>query len=108
MAAHVISKIGGDSLDVIKIRRALLSVSDKTGLVELGLMLQSHGVELLSTGGTAAALVHGQSTVSRSQGRFGQRRMVSPRRAVPGRARYNSLQRHIRTACVTMRLCWFC
>ena len=56
MSAHVISKIGGDSLDVIKIRRALLSVSDKTGLVELGLKLQSHGVELLSTGGTAAAL----------------------------------------------------
>jgi len=40
----------------MKIRRALLSVSDKTGLVELGRGLAAHGVELLSTGGTAAAL----------------------------------------------------
>ncbi len=38
------------------IRRALLSVSDKTGLVELGKALAGYGVELLSTGGTAAAL----------------------------------------------------
>lgn len=40
----------------MKIRRALLSVSDKTGLVELARGLAAHGVELLSTGGTAAAL----------------------------------------------------
>ncbi len=40
----------------IKITRALLSVSDKTGLVELGQRLASNGVELVSTGGTAAAL----------------------------------------------------
>ena len=38
------------------IRRALLSVSDKTGLVEFAGFLASSGVELLSTGGTAAAL----------------------------------------------------
>jgi len=38
------------------IRRALLSVSDKTGLIELGLALAARGVELLSTGGSAAAL----------------------------------------------------
>ena len=38
------------------LRRALLSVSDKTGLVELGQALVGRGVELLSTGGTAAAL----------------------------------------------------
>ncbi len=36
--------------------RALLSVSDKSGLVELGQVLANHGVELVSTGGTAAAL----------------------------------------------------
>ena len=36
--------------------RALLSVSDKTGLVELGRGLIDHGVELVSTGGTARAL----------------------------------------------------
>ena len=40
----------------LKIARALLSVSDKTGLIELGQALAGHGVELVSTGGTAAAL----------------------------------------------------
>jgi phosphoribosylaminoimidazolecarboxamide formyltransferase/IMP cyclohydrolase len=38
------------------LKRALLSVSDKTGLVELGRALAGRGVELLSTGGTARAL----------------------------------------------------
>jgi phosphoribosylaminoimidazolecarboxamide formyltransferase/IMP cyclohydrolase len=39
-----------------QIRRALLSVSDKTGLVEFARHLRRFGVELLSTGGTARAL----------------------------------------------------
>ncbi|MBL6957542.1 MAG: bifunctional phosphoribosylaminoimidazolecarboxamide formyltransferase/IMP cyclohydrolase [Rhodospirillales bacterium] len=39
-----------------KIRRALISVSDKTGLVEFGKFLSSQGVEILSTGGSAKAL----------------------------------------------------
>ena len=38
------------------IRRALLSVTDKTGLVEFAKRLAEFGVELISTGGTAAAL----------------------------------------------------
>ena len=38
------------------IRRALLSVSDKTGVVEFATMLAARGVELLSTGGTAKLL----------------------------------------------------
>jgi phosphoribosylaminoimidazolecarboxamide formyltransferase/IMP cyclohydrolase len=38
------------------IRRALLSVSDKTGLVDFATMLAARGVELLSTGGTARLL----------------------------------------------------
>ena len=38
------------------IRRALLSVYDKAGLVELARRLSSLGVELVSTGGTAGAL----------------------------------------------------
>ena len=42
--------------DLAPVKRALLSVSDKTGLVELGKALTGHGVELLSTGGTAKAL----------------------------------------------------
>ncbi len=44
------------SLPTVTIRRALLSVSDKTGLVELARALAGHGVALLSTGGTAKAL----------------------------------------------------
>jgi phosphoribosylaminoimidazolecarboxamide formyltransferase/IMP cyclohydrolase len=40
----------------IPIGRALLSVSDKTGLVEFGNGLARHGVKILSTGGTAVAL----------------------------------------------------
>lgn len=38
------------------IRRALLSVSDKTGLADLGRALAAAGAELVSTGGSAAAL----------------------------------------------------
>jgi phosphoribosylaminoimidazolecarboxamide formyltransferase / IMP cyclohydrolase len=38
------------------IHRALLSVTDKTGLVEFAQVLASFGVELISTGGTARAL----------------------------------------------------
>ncbi|MFD1610619.1 bifunctional phosphoribosylaminoimidazolecarboxamide formyltransferase/IMP cyclohydrolase [Sphingomonas tabacisoli] len=40
----------------ITIRRALLSVSDKTGLADLGRALADKSVELVSTGGTAKAL----------------------------------------------------
>jgi len=39
-----------------KITRALISVSDKTGLIELGQTLDAAGVEILSTGGSAKAL----------------------------------------------------
>ena len=42
--------------DLQPVRRALLSVSDKTGLIELGQALSQHGVELVSTGGTARSL----------------------------------------------------
>src|SRR5918997_2309451 len=38
------------------VRRALLSVSDKTGLIEFALALARFDVQLLSTGGTAKAL----------------------------------------------------
>ena len=40
----------------VKVQRALLSVSDKTGLVDFAKTLASHGVELISTGGTCKAL----------------------------------------------------
>ena len=43
-------------MNIVTIKRALLSVSDKTGLVELGQALAAKGVELVSTGGTAKTL----------------------------------------------------
>ncbi|MBB5878269.1 MULTISPECIES: bifunctional phosphoribosylaminoimidazolecarboxamide formyltransferase/IMP cyclohydrolase [unclassified Xanthomonas] len=42
--------------DFLPVRRALLSVSDKTGLIDLARALAARNVELLSTGGTAKAL----------------------------------------------------
>jgi len=42
--------------DTVKVGRALISVSDKAGLVDLAQALAAHGVEILSTGGTAATL----------------------------------------------------
>ena len=43
--------------DKVKVKRALLSVSDKTGIVEFGQFLASQGIEVLSTGGTRKALM---------------------------------------------------
>jgi len=45
------------------VRRALLSVSDKTGIVEFAQGLAAHGVELLSTGGTYRLLKENGMTV---------------------------------------------
>jgi phosphoribosylaminoimidazolecarboxamide formyltransferase/IMP cyclohydrolase len=42
--------------DITPIQRALISVSDKTGLIPLGQALAAKGVEILSTGGSAKAL----------------------------------------------------
>ncbi|HVL29902.1 MAG TPA: bifunctional phosphoribosylaminoimidazolecarboxamide formyltransferase/IMP cyclohydrolase, partial [Sphingomicrobium sp.] len=42
--------------DVVPVRRALISLSDKSGLEELAAGLARHDVELVSTGGTAARL----------------------------------------------------
>src|SRR3954462_815401 len=49
-------QLRGPPMTDVKVARALLSVSDKTGLVELGQALARHQVELVSTGGTARAL----------------------------------------------------
>ena len=40
----------------LPVRRALLSVSDKTGLIDLAKALSARGIELLSTGGSAKAI----------------------------------------------------
>ncbi len=50
------------------LRRALLSVSDKTGIVDLARELQRRGIDLLSTGGTARLLLeHGVTVTEVSQ-----------------------------------------
>ncbi|HYT50520.1 MAG TPA: hypothetical protein VEL78_09020, partial [Pyrinomonadaceae bacterium] len=41
---------------LVKIRRALISVSDKTGIVEFARELKTFDVEIISTGGTAKTL----------------------------------------------------
>ena len=68
-AADILAAIAGepdtDSAEAltapaaVKIRRALLSVSDKRGVVDFARGLAGLGVELVSTGGTAAALAEG-------------------------------------------------
>ncbi|WP_438956596.1 bifunctional phosphoribosylaminoimidazolecarboxamide formyltransferase/IMP cyclohydrolase [Cognatiyoonia sp.] len=42
--------------DLHPVRRALISVSDKTGMIDLAKALAGHGVQLLSTGGSAEAM----------------------------------------------------
>ncbi len=44
------------TIDIMPVRRALISVSDKTGLVNLARALAVHNVEILSTGGSAKVL----------------------------------------------------
>ncbi len=48
--------IDKETIGLIKIRRALISVSDKTGLVEFTRELRKFDIEIISTGGTANAL----------------------------------------------------
>ena len=50
--------------ELIPLRRALLSVSDKSGLLELAEALARHGVEILSTGGTAKTIAEAGITVT--------------------------------------------
>jgi len=47
-----------DEAHAAPVRRALLSVSDKTGLIELARALARRNIEILSTGGTAQLLAH--------------------------------------------------
>ena len=46
-----------------KIKRCLISVSDKSGIVELSKYLASQGVEIISTGGTCKLLAQNQIAV---------------------------------------------
>ena len=85
---------GGQSSEAsaMNIRRALLSVADKTGVVEFAAGLASLGVEIISTGGTAAALA----------GRAGARDAAGGGDRVPGdprRAGQDAASRGARRAC---------
>ncbi|MBI2460396.1 MAG: bifunctional phosphoribosylaminoimidazolecarboxamide formyltransferase/IMP cyclohydrolase, partial [Candidatus Rokubacteria bacterium] len=62
-----------------RIQRALLSVSDKTGIVELARGLADLGVELISTGGTARALVGAGLAVREVSGLTGFPEMLDGR-----------------------------
>jgi phosphoribosylaminoimidazolecarboxamide formyltransferase/IMP cyclohydrolase len=43
-------------LDLRRVTRAMLSVSDKTNLIPFARALHDHGIELISTGGTCQAI----------------------------------------------------
>jgi len=53
--------------DVVPIRRALVAVSDKSGLVDLARALTGAGVEIVSTGGTGAAIAEAGLPVTQVQ-----------------------------------------
>jgi len=63
----------------MKVRRALLSVSDKTGLVDFARGLSELGVTLISTGGTAAALRDAGLEVTQVDEITGQREILGGR-----------------------------
>lgn len=63
----------------LQIRRALISVSDKTGIVEFGQALADAGVELLSTGGTFKTLKDARVAVKEVAGHTGFPEMMGGR-----------------------------
>jgi len=56
MSGHVIDPSLYRHRDAVPVRRALISVSDKTGLLELAAALSDAGVEIVSTGSTASTI----------------------------------------------------
>jgi phosphoribosylaminoimidazolecarboxamide formyltransferase/IMP cyclohydrolase len=65
--------------DVVSVRRALLSVSDKTGLVELARALVARGVALLASGGTYKALADAHLAVTEVSAYTGQPEILGGR-----------------------------
>lgn len=63
----------------VQISRALISVSDKTGIVELARFLHSRGVQILSTGGTARLLQQSEIPVVEVGDYTGTREMLDGR-----------------------------
>ena len=78
-------------LDLVPIKRALISVSDKTGIVEFARDLHAQGVEILSTGGTFKLLQENRESLPLTP-----RRQISRscRRDWPRAVRCAGLRRH--------------
>ena len=55
------------SEDALRVKRALISVSDKTGIADFAAGLAKLGVEIVSTGGTEATLREAGIEVARSR-----------------------------------------
>ena len=53
----ILSSVDTPTISITPVRRALISVSDKTGIVEFARALNANGTELLSTGGTYKLLI---------------------------------------------------
>src|SRR5438067_12284912 len=70
---------GEPMADVVPVRRALLSVSDKRGLIELARELAGRGVHLLASGGTRSALVAAGLEVTEVSAYTGQREILGGR-----------------------------
>jgi phosphoribosylaminoimidazolecarboxamide formyltransferase/IMP cyclohydrolase len=66
-------------MDFRPIQRALLSVSDKTGIIEFAQALQQRGVQLLSTGGTAKLLRENNIAVTDVSEHTGQEEIMNGR-----------------------------
>src|SRR4051794_6289561 len=64
---------------VVPVRRALLSVSEKQGLIELARVLAGRGVHLLASGGTRAALVEAGMEVTEVSAYTGQPEILDGR-----------------------------
>src|SRR5947209_13918902 len=65
--------------DIVPVRRALLSVSDKRGLVELARALAGRGVHLLASGGTRTALAEAGLEVTEVSAHTGQPEILGGR-----------------------------
>ena len=77
----------------VRVVRALLSVSDKHGIVEFAAGLREQGVEIISTGGTARGTFEG-----------GPRRCGRSRTSRASRRSWTAASRPCTRAC--MRACW--
>ena len=73
----------------MKIQTALLSVSDKTGIVEFATALSRRGVRLLSTGGTARMLAQAGLEVTDVASRYRERADLS---RIPARSTWTRAQ----------------